>query len=100
VLINTQRNLSLVLFTPSASFLLLNEVLKEQFRVRTCSPVLLLLNVEDRGTLLQLAAVGDDHFGLRGAAFGAVLLHRLDDVGALHHVAEHHVLLVQPAEQS
>lgn len=46
---------------------------------------------------LELAAVRDGDLGAGFATVAAVALHRLDDVHALHHLAEHHMLPIQPA---
>ena len=46
--------------------------------------------------LVQLSTVGDHNLGLGLAALRAVWLHLLDNVQALHDLAKHDVLSVQP----
>lgn len=47
---------------------------------------------------LELAAVCDGYFGAGFATVAAIALHLLDDVHALHDLAEDHVLPIQPEE--
>lgn len=56
-----------------------------------------LLDVDEAVWRSKLPAVGDDDVGLGFAALGAVRLHGLYQIHALHHLSKHHVLPVEPA---
>lgn len=46
--------------------------------------------------LFQFPTVGNDDLGFRRAALCALLLHRLDNIDAVHNAAKHHVFPVEP----
>lgn len=47
-----------------------------------------------------MTTVSNDNLGFRSAALCALLLYRLDNINALHDVAKHHVLPVEPVGRS